>query len=437
MSLAAFAQEATPSADSATLDETPALEQTAGPQPSYDTIRLFDGSSIQPYHLLVDWVPAFVTTPDHGAWVFFGAQARDTQGFGPRRIYVARFDPEAGIWSPAVAMPGGETQFAPAAAVGPDGAVHVVFSDATSGAGPASTLVYSHSDGKGGWTEPVAIAPDENAGFQMMASLAVDEQGGVHVLWRDQRLATPELRDAHPANGDLFASDLVDGAWSSPQQVLQRPDDTVVAGWPHLAANGDRLVAVWSLYSRTGADTMGNATGVQWASRSLDDPAAWSPAQNIVTASQGDIGGRLIDLTHDQNGNLALVSGEFDKGIDTLRLYRLAAGSDAWQGPTAISNGDFGYMPSAAFDTDNRLVIVFNAGRNRNVEIGAVEISPDSSGIADPVTLSPAEEGLQARATVAISADGDAWVVYMHQPEVNSPATELRVLRGAEFTPGP
>ncbi len=428
-SLQTFAQEATPAV------EPEALAVPASPQPSYDTIRLYDGVAIQPYHLLVDWIPAFVSTPDGGAWLFFGAQARDEQGFGARRIFAARFDPETRVWQPAVAMPGSDTQFAPTAAVDASGVVHVVYSDAPAGGGPASTLVYTHSDGAGGWSEPVPIAPDANAGFQMMSSLATDKDGGVHVLWRDQRLATDELRAAHPANGDLFSSDLVNGAWSQPEQVFARPDDTVVAGWPHVAANGDRLVAVWSIYLRTGTDTVGNATAVQWATRPIDGSGVWSDAQTIISdgEGEGDIGGRLIDLAHDADGNLALVSGDFDKGVNALDLYRLDVGAATWSGPQDIASGDFGYMPSAAFTKDGTLVVVFNAGRNRNVEIGAVEVAAGSTTGSEPVSLSPADEGLQARSVITITADDEIWVSYMHQPSINSPATELRVLRGADL----
>ena len=431
----AFGQEATlPAGDEANLDDV-SEQIAAGPQPSYDTVRLYDGTSIQPYHLLVDWVPAIVATPDGGAWLFFGAQARDTQGYGARKLYVSKFDTREQVWQPAVTMPGGETQFAPAAQVGPAGTVHVVYSDVIKEAGPVSTLVYSRSDGNGGWTKPVAIAPDPNAGFQMMASLTVDSAGDLHVLWRDQRLATAELRAAHPANGDLYASDLADGVWSAPQQVFQRPDDNVVAGWPHIAANGDRLVAVWSTYTRTGLDTMGNATGVQWASRPIDDPAAWSAPQTLVQAATGDIGGRLVDLTRDIDGNLAMVSGHFEKGVNTLQLYRLESGEPEWSEPITISEGDYGYMPAAAYDKTNRLVVVFNRGRNRNVEVGAIELAAGADAATEPVSLSPGEGGLQARASVTIAGDGSAWVAYMHQPDINGAATELRVLRGAGLDP--
>jgi len=325
---------------------------------------------------------------------------------------------------------------APAAAVDADGTVHVVYSTAVAGSGPSSSLVYVRTDGETGWTEPAAIAPSDTAGFQMMSSLTVDDEGVAHVIWRDQRQASEDLRAAHPANGDLFASDLRDGAWSEPRLVLPRPDDTVVVGWPHLAVSGDRLVAVWSVSSRTGEDAMGNPTAVLWASRPLADAAAeWSEAAPVLTDGEGDIGGRLIDLARDREGNLALVSGDFGKGVNALSLYRLDAGADSWSSPEPVSTGDYGYMPSAVFDDEGGLVVVFNSGRNRNVEIGALRIDPDGAA-GQPVSVSPAEEGLEARAAVAISAGGAIWVAYMHQPDSNSPATELRVLRGADISAG-
>ncbi len=405
------------------------------PQPSYETLRVEAEGEIVPYHVWIDWLPSLVTTPDGGAWVFFGAQAR-TEGFSPRRLYAARFDPEGSVWMPATLMPGGVAQFGPAAAVDSTGAVHVVYSDVAAAGEIGSTLVYARSTPEGGWTNPVAIAPDPNGGYQMMADIAIDANDGVHVLWRDQRLASPDERAAHPANGDLFVSDLVDGAWTEPVRVMEPGSETAVAGWPHLAANGDRLVAIWSIYGGTTEEDMKSAEQIDWASRPLDDPAAWSASDALLVRPDDarEIGGRLVDVATDPQGGIAIVYGSYERARNELAVRRLGADNGGWSEPEIFATGDYGYLPAIGVNAEGTIFVAFNSGRNRNVEIGAMAVFPDGS-VATPVTLSPAEAGLQARATVGIGTSGAPWVVYMHQPPGESAVTELRIVREANLIP--
>ncbi|MBA3414491.1 MAG: hypothetical protein H0U10_04605 [Chloroflexia bacterium] len=97
-----------------------------------------------------------------------------------------------------------------------------------------------------------------------------------------------------------------------------------------------------------------------------------------------------------------------------------------------LSAGDYGYLPNMAMTPDGRAVVVYNTRRNRNVEIGGISVLPDGA-VSPPVTLTASEEGVQARAAIAVDAAGRPWVVYMHQPDGSSAATEIRVLRGASL----
>ncbi len=402
------------------------------PQPSYETLRVEAEGAVVPYHVWIDWLPSLVTTPGGGGWVFFGAQARTSQGLGARQLYAARFDPERGVWMPATLMPGGVAQFGSAAAVDSTGTVHVVYSDVAAAGEVGSTLVYTRSTPEGGWADPMAVAPDPDAGYQMMADIAIDANDGVHVLWRDQRLVTAEERAAHPANGDLFVSDLVDGAWTPPVKVMERDGETAVAGWPHLAANGDRLVAIWSIYGGTTEEDMKSADRIDQASRPLDDPASWSAASPLLVRPDDsrEIGGRLVDVATVPGGGIVIIYGSYERARNELAVRRLGADNGGWSEPEIIATGDYGYLPTVAVNADGTLFAAFNAGRNRNVKIGAMAVSPDGN-VATPVTLTPAEAGLQARAMVAVGADGNPWIVYMHQPPGESAVTELRVLREA------
>jgi hypothetical protein len=147
--------------EAAVAGATPAAAGTPGaagpqpgvalPQPSFDGLRLQQNGVILPYGVWFQWPPLLLTTPDGGGWAFFTAQARKDEGVDALRLYAAHFDPERGVWLPATVMPGGAVQFGPAAAVGADGTVHLLFSDRASDAPDAfSTLVYTRTTAEGG-----------------------------------------------------------------------------------------------------------------------------------------------------------------------------------------------------------------------------------------------------------------------------------------------
>ena len=81
-----------------------------------------------------------------------------------------------------------------------------------------------------------------------------------------------------------------------------------------------------------------------------------------------------------------------------------------------IASGDFGYLPAVTIASDGTIYAVFNNGRNRDVDIGGLIADPSGQS-AGAVTLTPAEGGITARASIALDHNGTPWVVYMHQPE--------------------
>jgi hypothetical protein len=268
----------------------------------------------------------------------------------------------------------------------------------------------------------------------MLASLAIDAQDGLHVVWRDQRLVTPEARAALPTNADLLASDLVDGEWTEPAAINVREAPDVNPAWPHLVVDGDRLVVVWSIYRGTTAEEMKSAVRVEWSSRALDASSAWSAPQTLYVREGGDAGGRLIDLAADPRGGAVVVYGLYNRGINELLMQRLEVGQDTWTEPTLIASGDFGYLPDITITNDGTIYAVFNNGRNRDVDIGG--LTADSTGrSAGAVTLTPAEGGITARASISVDSTGLPWVIYMHQPEGSTNVTEIQSVRAATFVP--
>jgi hypothetical protein len=403
-------------------------------QPAYDVLRVADGDVARSYRVWEEWVPQIVTTPDGGAWTFFTAQARTTDGFGARLLYASRFDPELMVWLPARPFGATSTQFGASAVVDSAGVVHLVFSDRASDGGTTwSQLVYTRFV-DGAWTTPSPVAPHPDAGHQMLASLAIDADDGLHVVWRDQRGVSAEARTALPTNADLLASDLVDGEWTEPVQINLREAPDVNPAWPHLVADGDRLVVVWSIYRGTTAEEMKSAVRVEWSARPRDGSQGWSPPATLYEREGGDAGGRLIDLAADPRGGAVAVFGLYNRGNNQLFMQRLEPGSDAWAEPVLLATGDYGYLPVVTIDDDGEVFTVFNIGRNRDVDIGGLIADPAGGG-AGPVTLTPADDGISARASIALDRDGRPWVVYLQQPAGASNVTEIRSTRAATFTP--
>jgi hypothetical protein len=403
-------------------------------QPAYDVLRVDDNGIGRAYRVWEEWVPQIVTTPDGGAWVFFTAQIRGQDGNTNRRLFVSRFDPELRVWLPARAMGSNATQFGATAAVDSQGVVHLIFSNRAGDSSEAwSQLVYQQFVNDS-WTDPVPVAPHPDAGHQMLASLTIDEHDGLHVVWRDQRFVTPEARAMLATNADLLSSDLVEGEWTEPAQINIRQAPDINPGWPHLVADGDRLVVVWSIYRGSTAEEMKSAVRVEWSSRPLDASSGWSAPQTLYEREGGDAGGRLIDLASDPRGGVVVVYGLFNRGQNDLMLQRLDVGKNAWTESVMIARGDFGYLPIVTIAGDGTIYAVFNNGRNRDVDIGGLIADPSGKS-PGAVTLTPAEGGITARASIALDHNGTPWVVYMHQPEESTNVTEIQSVRAATFTP--
>jgi hypothetical protein len=402
-------------------------------QPAYEVFRLDDDGIGRAYRVWEEWVPQVVTTPDGGAWAFFTAQARTDAGYADRRLYASRFDPELMVWLPAQTMAASGTQFGASVSVDSQGVVHLVYSDRSAGSDTWSQLVYRELI-DGAWTEPTPVAPHADAGHQMLASLATDDTDGLHVVWRDQRFVSPEARAALPTNADLLSSHLVEGEWTPPEQINLREAPEVNPAWPLLTVDGDRLVVVWSIYRGTTAEEMKSAARVEWSTRPLDRSTPWSTPQTLYVREGGDAGGRLIDLAADPRGGAVVVYGLYNRSNNDLFMQRLDPDSSAWTDPVLISNGDYGYLPDITIDDDGRIFAVFNNGRNRDVDIGGLIADPAGAS-AGAVTLTPAEGGVTARASITLDQNGRPWVVYMHQPVGSSNVTEVQAVRAATFTP--
>lgn len=406
-------------------------------QPSYDTLRVaVDGQpNALPYQVWVAWTPYVLPLPDGGAWAFFSAETMNPDGsIGTKKLYASRFDPAVATWRPAAALAGGQIQFGASAVVDGQGTVHVVYTDrADDQTTTYGKLAYIRSTPEGGWTDPTFISDDPNAGHQLSPELILDKNGGLHVVWQDQRSVDQAAREAAASNADIFSSDLgADGAWTPATQISVRPDAATNASRPQLGTDGDRLVVVWSTYTAdSGLDT---AARLEWSARPIDGSSGWAAPQTLLERGDAQIGGRLLDLASDRtNGGVSLVYGSRTSTTNTLFGQRLQPGAAAWDAPVALAQGDRGSFPSATIGADGTLVVTYNVGSGTTVQIGAVTYTAGQPRGSVETVLTAGEDGAQGRPHAVMDANGRLWMIYMHEPS-GAAANEVRVLRGGALS---
>jgi hypothetical protein len=410
--------------------------------PGWDTIRVASNGVGLSYQVWWEWSPLVVPTPDGGAWAFFSAIAAPPSSatptaVGTQRLYVSHFDPERHVWLPATAMPGGEIQFGPSAVVASDGTVHLVYTDRERD-DPSSfgTLVYTRSDGSGGWTPPTPVAFDPNAGHQLAPSVALDDAGQLHVVWQDQRAVDPSLRQNDASNADIFFSSLSGNEWSEPEQLGVRPSPATYFSRPLLASDGDRLIAVWSVYDQ--AD-LSSAIRLEWSSRAPSSD--WEQATTLLDRTNNDIffGGRLVDMASDPTGGVVLVYGvesvaegtpEVSPGT-VLYLQRLPAASSTWGEVIPLASNDRGSYPSVAVSSDGTVYVAYNAGIGESVNVAAVAVAPGSDTPGPEVIVTPGEDGAQGLPVIAVDDADSVWVLYLAE-RATADVNQVRVARGVE-----
>ena len=307
------------------------------------------------------------------------------------------------------------------------GIVHLVYSDQAK-PGAYAVLMYTHEDGSGGWTKPIAVAPDPAAGHQLNPSLAIDKNDALHVAWQDQRVFSDQARSADASNADVLMSDFEPGstAWTKPFLVNTHYFDAASL-LPHLVVDGDRLVLVWSVYAQSLG--LSKAARIDWATRPLDKPLEWTLGQPLVAGRGDGFGGRLVDVAADPTGGVVMVFAR-QANDSFLFLRRLKPGAAEWSGDILITFGARGNYPVVTVGEDGTVYIAYEATIGKAVKLTSVAI-PYRSVVPGPETvLTTSEANSQGRPGIATDLTSKPWIVYISESS-DGKTNHIEALRNA------
>ena len=156
----------------------------------------------------------------------------------------------------------------------------------------------SSKDGGETWGTPASIFDAEEAGWPMIDApqLAVDLQGGLHVVWLRPALATGE-----PAQGIYYAWSRDGGqTWTDPFVAAEG-----AYGWPQVTVNGlNQVHLLWQDVGRTGIWWHRWLVDVSSQSGGTDAWAGWTRDQQVV--GMRDVVGPVAWIP-DGDGKLHLV----------------------------------------------------------------------------------------------------------------------------------
>lgn len=251
--------------------------------------------------------------------------------------------------------------------------LHVVY------VGTDNTLRYRRSeDGGVSWSLPVVVGTGPDDAFLHMPAVAVDGEGGIHVIWSAARL--PE---GYPPTGIFYSRSLDDGiSWTYPVTLQEG-----VAAEPAIVARGSTLYAVWG-------------SALSWAKRfycsSPDRGQSWGQIVELVNG-----GGGLLwqpSLAVDSTGMVHVVTNEEYPGA--LYLYGL---DDRWSTPETIYAAPMAHA-RLALGLGNQLHLVFRDQRDASVQYMRLElpVPPETpQPFATPIPLPMLEPGVSQTITIA------------------------------------
>jgi hypothetical protein len=222
----------------------------------------------------------------------------------------------------------------PTLAAGGDGRLHLAWTTYE----PIGHIYYARFDG-GGWTSPEKVSP--GTAYAGVPAIAVDRQGGVHLVWYGIRDQAPPVLTRHGSIYEILYTGLVRGRWSSPIVISPGIPDSIN---PALGIDASGLLhAAW--YQ---ADVQVYQT--QYVRRR---GTQWTLPEQV---SAGATDAFAVALAVHPDGRAYLV---WERRGRPTRIY-FSERLERWAGQEPVSpDGVNAFTPSVAVDTQGRVHVVW------------------------------------------------------------------------------
>jgi hypothetical protein len=304
----------------------------------------------------------------------------------------------------------GRKCYAPDAAFGADGTLHIAFVT-LQGRGNTPSSVWATSSRDGGRTLAVPRRVSGPLAFQVRIAADPDRRGTLYVSWVQARdVGTLRFTSANP----IVVARSQDGGrrWSRPVRASSPARPRVLAPSPVVGPGGELYV----LYLDVGGDTLDyegghDATGgppyagrfTLVLARSLDRGATWaeSVVDDRVVPTRRFIAflPPFPSLAVDRSsGRLYVAFHDGRDGDADVRVWSLARGAGTWSQPVRVNDTPAGdrtdqYMPKLAVAPDGRLDVVYydrrdDGGSNVFNDVSLQSSSDGASSFGARVVLS-------------------------------------------------
>jgi hypothetical protein len=233
--------------------------------------------------------------------------------------------------------------YEPAAAVGPDDTIHIVWYGYASG---DSEVYYKQSqDGGTNWSASKRLTWTAGASY----TPAVGTTSSVHVVWEDET----------PGPAEIYYKQSQDGGenWSAARRITWTSGGSFM---PVIAVDSaDHIHVAW--YD----STPGNLE--IYYKRSEDDGATWSSSQRLTWTGGGS---RYIAIAIDSGNDLHIAFYDDTPGTSEIYYKSSTDGGETWSSSQRVSwTSDTSSTPALAIGSDNALHLVWEDTTPGNWEI--------------------------------------------------------------------
>ncbi|MFW9877134.1 MAG: hypothetical protein ACFFG0_28930 [Candidatus Thorarchaeota archaeon] len=267
------------------------------------------------------------------------------------------------------------SSYTPSIATDNSGNIHVVWRDDTDGPwGVDTEIMYASYYSSAGWSN-VSVISDGfggtywNDGSSYTPSIATDNSGNIHVVWRD------DTDGSWGADAEIiYANYSTSAGWSNVTVISDGFGGTYWndgdSSWPSIATdNSGNIHVVWYdfTYGPWGADAEIMYTN-------YSSSAGWSNATVISDGFGGtywnDGGSYTPSIATDNSGNIHVVwydDTDGAWGVDPEIMYASYSSPAGWSNATVISDGfggtywndGFCQLPSIAIDNSGNIHVVW------------------------------------------------------------------------------